>query len=513
MSLIDTAEEIPAGKVLVVDDQSTHRKKIEMGVTTLGHKVDSVESGRDAIFYLHRNPVDLILLDINMPHIDGIAVLNWLKNEKTLSHIPVIIISAHDDESELVSKAIKLGAEDFLSKNFALPILRARISAGLLKKRNRDAEILQAEQIEKLMRAGKLLEQSIYNPEQLRLRSIASGTTPMAKFAAVFSDMGQKIYDRERRLKHQAQTLKGFGLMVLAGILFGLDVPVAKWLSQFSNNSLGMAIWVSVVVVVITIPWSIYKKDIPKIDPYFIGYFLLWGFCTCILGDVLLLMASEHIDASIIIIIMVTEVLMVYAYSAATKLESATVKKMCGVALGFAGVIMVVLAQRSSAGSTNAMWAIIALGVPLGYAAIDIMIEVGKDIDMHPATTMGMASIGGLVIMIPMAWQQDSFLAVSIVPGKFELGLIFWGILTLLSMLVFVKLVTSSGPVFGSQTAYVQTIAGIAFSFVLLNETLTLAIWLALGVIVIGMLLVEPKREPEEELSAEDLEILMNRVT
>jgi len=514
LHFIEGSNESPeAGVILVVDDQATQRIKIEMGATHLGHQVSSVSSAADAISHLNEHSVDVILLDIVMPDTDGFEVLAWLKGQAHLKHIPVIVISAHNHQSDMVVKAIEMGAEDFLPKHFALPILQARINASLRKKRNRDAEILQAQQIERLMRAGKLLEQGIYNPQQLRLRSIAAGTTPMSNFARVFTDMGQKIYDRERQLKHKVQTLKGFGLLLLSGILFGLDAPVAKWLSQYSSNSLGMAIWVSVVVVLLTIPWAIYKNDLPKFDIYLIGYFSLWGFCTCILGDVLLLMASNHIKASVIIIIMVTEVLMVYAYSALTKLESTSLKKLIGVGLGFLGVVLVVVAQRSTGGSTNALWAFIVLGVPLGYAVIDIMIATGRKIKINPATTLGLASIAGIFIMIPLAALNDGFVPVALIPGAFEFGLIFWGVLTFLSMYVFVKLINGVGAVFASQTAYVQTIAGIGFSFVLLEESLSIAIWVALGVIAVGMLLVEPKREPEEELSAEDLETLMNTVS
>ena len=120
--------------------------------------------------YLSEHSVDVILLDIVMPDIDGYAVLAWLKDQPLLKHIPVVVISAYDDQSEMVVKAIEMGAEDFLPKQFALPLLQARINASLRKKRNRDAEILLEQQIERLMRAGKLLEQGKYNPQQLHLR-------------------------------------------------------------------------------------------------------------------------------------------------------------------------------------------------------------------------------------------------------------------------------------------------------------------------------------------------------
>lgn len=501
-----------AGRVLVVDDQAYYRRKIELSVLRLGHQVTTADSAHAAITLLKQQPLDLLLLDIVMPDQDGYAVLEWLQAQDDLAHIPVIVISAHEDRAELVVKAIEMGAVDFLSKQFALPVLSARIRAGLHKKRNRDKEIEQGVQIEKLMRASKLLEKSIYNPRQLRLASITDSNTPLATFAGVFSNMAQRIYDREKRLEFQVKTLQSFGLLLMTGVLFGLDAPMAKWLSGYSTNALGMAIWVSAVVVMLVLPWAIYTRNLPKPSWFIVWYFLLWGFCTCVLGDVLLLMVAENIQASVVVIIMVTEVLMVYAYSAMTKLEDSNRKRLLGVGIGFTGVVLVVWAQSTAQGSTSVIWAILALGVPLGYAVIDIMIALNKRTKLHPATSLAMGSIGGLVIMVPIAWYQDGFLSLSLKPGLFEAGVLLWGGLTLLAMLVYVKLVTSAGAVFASQTAYVQTVSGIGVSFVVLGESLSLIVWIALAVIVIGMLLVEPKREPEKELSKKDLKLLLDTV-
>ena len=123
--VVGTAEENLFGNILVVDDQSTQRTKIERAVCTLGHQVEAVDSAVSAMAYLQDKPVDLILLDIVMPNIDGIEMLRWLASEPSLQHIPVVVISAYDDESDVVAKAIELGAEDFLPKHFALPILEA----------------------------------------------------------------------------------------------------------------------------------------------------------------------------------------------------------------------------------------------------------------------------------------------------------------------------------------------------------------------------------------------------
>jgi adenylate cyclase len=88
---------------------------------------------------LARRPMDVVLLDIVMPELDGVSVLREIKSDAELRHIPVIMISAVD-EVESVIGCIELGADDYLAKPFDPVLLRARINAGLAKKRLHDVE-------------------------------------------------------------------------------------------------------------------------------------------------------------------------------------------------------------------------------------------------------------------------------------------------------------------------------------------------------------------------------------
>jgi len=107
---------------------------------------------------MSESPFDLVLLDIMMPVLNGYEVLEEMREDPRLRHIPVIVISAID-EIESTVKCIKLGAEDYLSKPFNPVLLRARVGACLEKKRLRDQEQEYLKQIEdEKKRADDLLE-------------------------------------------------------------------------------------------------------------------------------------------------------------------------------------------------------------------------------------------------------------------------------------------------------------------------------------------------------------------
>ncbi|WP_053227970.1 PP2C family protein-serine/threonine phosphatase [Spirochaeta cellobiosiphila] len=129
------------GKILIVDDNALNRDILSRHLERQGHKVVSVEGGREALDLLHKSSVDLILLDIMMPDINGYQVLEEVKNSPKTRFIPVIMISALD-EMESVIRCIQMGAEDYLPKTFDPILLKARIGACLEKKQLRDQEAM-----------------------------------------------------------------------------------------------------------------------------------------------------------------------------------------------------------------------------------------------------------------------------------------------------------------------------------------------------------------------------------
>ena len=127
------------GHILVVDDDELNRSLLIKNLEHAGHRTSAAENGFAAFQGLDTDPPDVVLLDIEMPGIDGIEVLERMKADATLRHIPVIMISGVDDTDAIV-RCLGAGADDFLPKPFDPAILRARIDAGLNRSRLRTLE-------------------------------------------------------------------------------------------------------------------------------------------------------------------------------------------------------------------------------------------------------------------------------------------------------------------------------------------------------------------------------------
>ena len=236
------------GSVLVVDDNAVNRDLLSRRLVRHGHRVTTVEDGRRALQLLQTHSFDLVLLDIMMPEMNGYQVLQRLKADEKLRHIPVIMISALD-EIDSVVRCIHLGAEDYLAKPFDPVLLRARIGACLEKKLLRDREAQHLAQIEaEKQRADELLH--VILPHQIVTELKATNAVKPRRYdnvAVLFCDIvdftrycealpaeevianlqGLVHSYEELMLKYEMQKIKtnGDSFMATAGLLDKVENP------------------------------------------------------------------------------------------------------------------------------------------------------------------------------------------------------------------------------------------------------------------------------------------------
>ena len=128
-----------AGSLLVVDDNRVNRLLLGRALEQLGHTVAIAENGRQALEALGQRSVDLVLLDIEMPEMDGYQTLAALAADPRLRDVPVVMMSSVE-EVDSVARCIEMGAEDYLFKPVNPVLLKARVAASLEKKRLRDLQ-------------------------------------------------------------------------------------------------------------------------------------------------------------------------------------------------------------------------------------------------------------------------------------------------------------------------------------------------------------------------------------
>ena len=151
----------PGPRILVVDDNDDNRYTLTLYLELEGYAdIQVAEDGEQAIGRLDKESFDLVLLDVMMPKVDGYQVPRWLKDQRRLHDLPVIMISALNEMTSVV-RCIELGAVDYLLKPFNQVLLKARLGASLEKKRLRDQVNAHLFRLEEELEAARDLQMSM----------------------------------------------------------------------------------------------------------------------------------------------------------------------------------------------------------------------------------------------------------------------------------------------------------------------------------------------------------------
>ena len=196
------------GRVLVVDDSPVNRIVLAKALTADGHTPLVAEDGLRALELLRSEDepdVDIVLLDLEMPELDGYETLARIKADDGLRHLPVIVVSAVD-ELDSVVRCIEIGATDYLPKPFNAALLRARLNASLAEKRLHDLQLEYLEQVGHVVDAAGAVEADEFDAASLD--GVAGRDDALGQLARVFQRMAREVFERERRLKAQVEQLR-----------------------------------------------------------------------------------------------------------------------------------------------------------------------------------------------------------------------------------------------------------------------------------------------------------------
>src|ERR1700722_5959480 len=151
-------------RILAVDDVPNNLEIVRVRLEAEGYEVITAADGEDALARMHGSEPDLVLLDIMMPKLDGIAVLKQFRQERPNRFVPVILVTAKDDTHDIV-EGLEAGGDEYLTKPFEQAELIARVRALLRVKELHDTVQQQAtqlkEQSEQLASWNRLLEQRV----------------------------------------------------------------------------------------------------------------------------------------------------------------------------------------------------------------------------------------------------------------------------------------------------------------------------------------------------------------
>ena len=122
-------------RVLIVEDDENIRQLLKLTLASFNYELVDFENGKDAYDYLQNNKVDLAILDLMLPGMNGYDILKFIRSKATLKDLPVIILSAKDKELDKIM-GLDLGADDYLTKPFSVDELLARLRVTIRRLNN-----------------------------------------------------------------------------------------------------------------------------------------------------------------------------------------------------------------------------------------------------------------------------------------------------------------------------------------------------------------------------------------
>jgi len=218
-------------RIALVEDDRDLALLIEHNLRREGYLVNSFERATPFFDFITKNKVDLILLDIMLPDLDGFRVLRFLKNRVDLKDIPLILITARGGEEDKI-KGLELGADDYVTKPFSVRELLARVRAVLRRYKKNNAEgVLELDGIKVLINEGRVLvdgKEVNLTPTEMRILALLMenyGRAMSRGFiveALGLHETGERavdvhikhIRDKLGPYKHYVKTVRGIGYKV-----------------------------------------------------------------------------------------------------------------------------------------------------------------------------------------------------------------------------------------------------------------------------------------------------------
>ncbi len=282
-------------------------------------------------------------------------------------------------------------------------------------------------------------------------------------------------------------------LLLTSGIAWGATFSLAKIAVRGGVHPLSISLWQAGLGAIFAGTYLLSKQKGLSFRPDLIRYYLFCGLVGTALPLVLFMSAARHVPAGILSLTAAMVPIFTLILALLLNMEKADRWKFAGIAAGAAAAAMIFLPRSSLGTSISALWMLAAIVGTICYAVENIYISKA----MPDATERFDALLGVFSVSFAAILGLSLVLDVYFVPTfpftGVEWAVVLNGIIHTIAYGVLVYLITSAGPVFASQTAYVVTLSGVVWGILIFDERNSVWIWLALALLLFGISLVRPK--------------------
>jgi drug/metabolite transporter (DMT)-like permease len=277
------------------------------------------------------------------------------------------------------------------------------------------------------------------------------------------------------------------------GILWGLALSLAKIGVLAGGHPVGMALWQVSTSSILLLGLLLLQSKLPVIRADIVRFGLICGSCGVAFPAIALFWCAFYLPAGVVAIAFASMPLFTYLLTVMLKIERAQFSRLLGVFIGLMAMTLLVLPEGALPAPGLAPWVLLAL-----VASVSMSIENSYAGGYRPPA-VGSIELSfvrqgtAVVLLLPLALISGTTLPLFESWGTAQYAATGNGLLSGIAFTILLYVIKTAGPVFASQTAYVITLAGVAWGMILFAETHSIYIWSALALTLLAIAMVRPQ--------------------
>ncbi|HIG36743.1 MAG TPA: DMT family transporter [Oceanospirillaceae bacterium] len=292
---------------------------------------------------------------------------------------------------------------------------------------------------------------------------------------------------------HKLPSFYALSFLLLLGSVWGSTIVMMKHAVSTGYQPLGLIFWqLTLGAVVLTALGKAKNKPLP-LGWVNVRYYAIVALVGTILPNTFSYIVASHLPAGLLAIGLATVPMFSLLIALAIGNEKFVWRRMLGIGLGGVAIALILGPEADFSSRGLGLFMLLALVAPLFYGIEGNYLSLKKPPNMDPFTTLRGASIVGFCICTPITLMTNSWADLNHSWTSVEWAILANASLHIVTYTGYIWLVGRTGAVFASQVAYVVTLSGVLFGMLILGESHSALVWLALGFMIAGLVLVQPR--------------------
>lgn len=294
-------------------------------------------------------------------------------------------------------------------------------------------------------------------------------------------------------LKKPSTKLISLACLLLLGTVWGSTIVIMKHVVSTGHQPLGLIFWqLALGAVILTLIGLFQGKPLP-IKTADVRFYAIVSLVGTIIPNTTSYIVAAHLPAGLLAIGLATVPMFTLMVALVIRTEKFEGLRVVGILLGAVAIGLILGPEADFTSRGLGFFMLLALVAPFFYGIEGNYIARYTPTHMDPLTTLRGASIIGLLICTPITFATDSWVDLSHTWTSVEWAILANSLLHVVAYTGYIWLVGRTGAVFASQVAYVVTLSGVLFGMLLLGESHSALVWLALVCMLGGLTLVQPR--------------------